>query len=57
MHVIADDLILEVDYEKEHTEILHKVMDRAKELNIKFNADKIQYKVTKVRHIGHIISA
>lgn len=55
--MIADDLILEVDYEKEHTEILHKVMDRAKELNIKFNADKIQYKVTKVRHLGHIISA
>lgn len=37
-------------------EILKKVMDRAKELNIKFNADKIQYKVTKVKYMGHVIS-
>lgn len=57
VHVIADDMIIAAIDEKEHTEILHKVMDRAKELNIKFNADKIQYKVTKVRYMDHIISA
>lgn len=57
VHVIADDMIIAAVDEKEHTEILHKVMVRAKELNIKFNADKIQYKVTKVSYMGHIVSA
>ncbi|RXN36321.1 Transposon Ty3-I Gag-Pol [Labeo rohita] len=41
VHVIVGDMIIAAVDEKEHTEILHKVMDRAKELN------KIQYKVTK----------
>lgn len=30
VHVIADDMIIAAADEKEHTEILHKVMDRAK---------------------------
>lgn len=49
-------IIAAVD-EKKHTEILHKVMKRAKEVNLKFNADNIQYKVMKLRYMGHIISA
>ncbi|KAL0175064.1 hypothetical protein M9458_031032, partial [Cirrhinus mrigala] len=56
VHVIAGDMVIAAVDEKEHTEILHKVMDRAKKSNIKCNAYKIQYKVTKARYMGHVIS-
>lgn len=57
VHVIAGDMIIAAVDEKKHTEMIHKVIKRAKEVNLKFNADNIQYKVTKVRYMGHIISA
>lgn len=57
VHVIAGDMIIAAVDEKKHTEIIHKVIKRAKEINLKFNAANIQYKVTKVRYMGHIISA
>ncbi|KAJ8416485.1 hypothetical protein AAFF_G00357730 [Aldrovandia affinis] len=43
--VIADDMIIAAASKTEHDSILQKVMDRAIQLNVKFNKDKIQYMV------------
>lgn len=48
-------MIIAAATEKEHDEILHKVMTRAKEANVKFNKDKIQYKVSSVKYMGHVV--
>ncbi|GFU55362.1 transposon Tf2-6 polyprotein [Nephila pilipes] len=35
---------------------MSKVLERARSLNIKFNADKLQYRVSEVKYVGQIIS-
>ncbi|KAL7876961.1 hypothetical protein SRHO_G00036040 [Serrasalmus rhombeus] len=57
VHVIADDMIIAASSEQEHDVILHKVMERAKIANVKFNKDKIQFKVDTVKYMGHVITA
>ena len=42
---------------KEHDEILQKVMTRAKEANVKFNKEKVLYKVSSVNYMGHIVTS
>ncbi|XP_013408762.1 uncharacterized protein K02A2.6-like [Lingula anatina] len=56
VHVIADDMIIAGSSEAEHDSIVHKVMQRAREQNVKFNKDKIQFKVKSVNYMGHIVS-
>lgn len=55
VHMITDDMIIAGADEAEHDEILQKVMNRAKEKNIKFNRDKIQFKVNEVKYMGCIL--
>ena len=57
VHVIADDLIISAKDETEHDAIVSKVFERARQQNVKFNANKIQYKVNTVTYMGHIVSA
>ncbi|XP_046407531.1 uncharacterized protein K02A2.6-like [Ischnura elegans] len=52
--VYFDDMLLAAKDEKEHDVILSKVVSRARLLNIKFNAEKIQFKVREVKYLGHI---
>lgn len=52
-----DDLCIHAETEKEHDEIVEKVMCRAREFGVKFNEEKIQYKVKEVEFMGHLISA
>jgi len=40
----------------EHDSTLHAVLQRARQLNIRFSKDKVQYKVKQVRYLGHIIA-
>ena len=54
VHVIADDLIISEKDEAEHDAIISRVIERARQHNVKFNANKIQYKVNTVTYIGHI---
>lgn len=35
---------------------MEKVIQRAIERNVKFNSEKLQYRVNKVKYLGHIIS-
>ena len=53
--VIHDDLIIVCKTSDEHDKTLTKVFDRARERNIKFNKKKIQFKVSEVKYLGHII--
>ena len=56
VHVIADDLILSAKDEAEHDAIISRVLERQRQQNVKFNANKIQYKVNTVTYMGHITS-
>jgi hypothetical protein len=42
--------------EKEHDDIIAKLLERAKAENVKFNPEKLQYKVEEVKYMGNIVS-
>lgn len=51
-----DDLIISGATELEHDRALVRVLNRARELNIKFNKEKFQFKRNTVSYVGHEIS-
>ncbi|KAL4083841.1 hypothetical protein QTP88_029157 [Uroleucon formosanum] len=51
-----DDILIFGDTEAQHDYALKQVLDLAMKNNIKFNKNKIQYKVDKVNYLGHIFS-
>ncbi|PFX23103.1 Transposon Tf2-9 polyprotein [Stylophora pistillata] len=53
---IFDDIIIEGRDEQEHDMILRKMLTRVRERNIKFNRDKIQFRVNKVKYMGEVVS-
>lgn len=57
VYMIADDMIIAGKDEIEHDQILKKVMDRANDKNVKFNPDKLQFKVKEVKYMGGIIGS
>ena len=56
-HVIADELIIVARDEQEHDNILQTVLQRAREKGIKFNKNKIQFKVPTVIYMGNVVTA
>lgn len=50
--IYFDDLIIGANDELEHQLILDKVMARAKQSNVKFNPNKLQFKVKQVKYLG-----
>ena len=56
IHIVADDIIIAADDLEEHNTILHKVLQRAPDRNIKLNFDKFQFCVNPVKYLGTIIS-
>ena len=42
--------------EGQHDKIMTKLLQRAREANVKFNAAKLQYKVPEVKYVGNIVS-
>ena len=57
VHVVFDDIIVAGKDEREHDERLCTVFERARKHHVRFNKDKLQYKVAEVKYVGHIISA
>lgn len=57
VHILADDMIIAAENEAEHDATLIKVMNRAKEENVRFNPVKMQFKVKEVKYLGNIITA
>ncbi|XP_021340552.1 uncharacterized protein K02A2.6-like [Mizuhopecten yessoensis] len=56
VRMIADDMIIAAKDSVEHDSIITKVMERAREQNIKFNPSKIQFKVETVKYMGNVIT-
>ena len=53
---VFDNIIIGGKNEQEHDLILRKVLTRARERNIKFNRDKIQFLVNQVKYMGEVVS-
>jgi len=56
VEVIVDDLLIWGENESQHDARLRKVLERAKQRNLKLNKEKSQIKHTEVSYIGHILS-
>ena len=56
VEIIFDDIIVAARDEKEHDDIMLKLLERARQANVKFNAAKLQYKVREVKYMGNIVS-
>ena len=54
--MVADDLIIAGKDETEHDETFYRVLERAKEENIKFIPNKLQFKIPEVKYLGHMVS-
>ena len=54
--IYFDDMIVAAASEEEHDLILEKVFERARKYNVRFNATKLQYKVSEVRYLGLIFN-
>ena len=48
VHIIADDIIIAAPTEQQHDVIFKTVLDRARQKGVRFNKDKIQFKVRTV---------
>lgn len=55
--VYLDDLIIFGKSLEEHEERLMKVLDRLREVGLKISLDKCHFCQTKVKYVGHIVSA
>jgi len=55
--VYIDDLIVTGGTLKEHNQQLKKVLDRAREVNLKFNKSKCIIGVTEVKLLGHVFNS
>ena len=56
VELIFGGIILAAQDEQEHDKIMKELLDRAKVKNVKFNPDKLQYKVKEVNYMGNIVS-
>ena len=56
VHIMADDIIIAAATVEKHDAILQRVLERARERNVKFNLEKLQLRVNKVKYLGAIIS-
>ena len=54
VEIIFDDIIVAAESEVEHDTIMRKLLQRAREANVKFNEAKFQFKVSEVKYMGNI---
>ena len=55
VEIIFDDIIITAESELEHDTMVRKLLQRAREANVKFNEAKLQFKVSKVKYMGNIV--
>lgn len=55
--IYFDDIPIATRTEQEHNELLKKVVDAAKAYNVRFNIDKLQFKQSNIKFLGHIFCA
>lgn len=51
-----DDLLVYAESEVEHDNILKRVVERARILQIKFNEQKLQYELNEVKYVGFLFN-
>ncbi|KAI5750921.1 hypothetical protein M8J77_002494 [Diaphorina citri] len=56
VEVYFDDIIIAGKDGADHDKLLLEVLKRARQFNVKFNADKLQYRKSSVKFLGQIIS-
>ncbi|XP_014675315.1 PREDICTED: uncharacterized protein K02A2.6-like [Priapulus caudatus] len=54
--IIADDMIIAAETPEEHDRIVRRVLEKAREQNVKFNPTKMQFKVDTVEYMGNVIT-
>jgi len=54
--IYFDDIMIATTDEATHNKVLKKLVDRTKSLSIKFNKDKLQFKKTEIKYVGHIFN-
>jgi len=53
---ITDDMLVWGSSKEEHDNNLRKVLDRTREVGIKWNAEKCVFGATQVSYFGHVLS-
>lgn len=56
VEVYYDDVIVATSDKSSHDIALRKVMEQARKYNVKFNENKVQYKLDHVKYVGLIVS-
>ncbi len=56
VQVVVDDILIHAPTTAEHDQRLRAVLNRAREMGIKFNPDKSKIGMTEVSYVGHVIS-
>ena len=56
LYIVADDLIIAAENSDEHDKILHQVLQRAEDRNIKINFDKLNLRTKEVKYLGTIVT-
>ncbi|KAK2703432.1 hypothetical protein QYM36_018105 [Artemia franciscana] len=55
--IIIDDIIVYGDTQEEHDERLAAILERALVKGIRFNEEKCEFSVSRVKYFGHVISS
>ena len=56
VHVIADYIIIVVPTEEPHDVILKIVLDGARQKDVRYDKDKIQFKVSTFDYMGNLVN-
>ncbi|KAL4092419.1 hypothetical protein QTP88_026920 [Uroleucon formosanum] len=56
IQICIDDVLICANSREEYDQIMMKVLDRARRLNIKFNAKKVQFAVKEVKFLGFVFN-
>ncbi len=54
--IIVDDIIVGGKGEKEHDENLKKVLNRARQVNLKLNPQRCKFRLKEVSYVGHLFT-
>ena len=54
--VVFDDIIIAASSIEEHDAIFRQLLERAREMNVRFNRSKLQLTVHSVVYLGHVVS-
>lgn len=57
LHIYLDDLLIATATIEEHVELLHKIMQRLRDYNLKLKIAKCSFFRKEVEYLGHIVSA